>query len=97
MGSLILVLVGVPGLILTAFAVAIYGKRADATDHYKALILSMGYTITWLVAILGAILGSKTAPTAERIAFTIIASLLIGLPVYPAARFLFWLLKRRKR
>ncbi len=97
MGTIILALVGIPGLLLTAFLVAIYSNRADATNHYKALSLSIGYTVTWLVAILGAFLGSKTALTAERIAFAVIASLLIGLPLYPAVRLVFWLLKRRKR
>src|SRR5512141_690818 len=96
MGTLILALVGAPGLLLTAFVVAIYSKRADATDHYKALILSIGYTVSWQVAILGAFLGSKTALTMERLAFAVIASLLIGLPLYPGVRLVFWMLKRRK-
>lgn len=97
MGSLILVLVGVPGLIATAFAVAIYSKRVDATDHYKALILSLGYAITWLLAILGAMLGSKTALTTGRITFAVVSSLLIGVPLYLAARIVSWMRKRRKQ
>jgi hypothetical protein len=97
MASLILALVGIPGLIITAFAVAIYSRRTDATDHYKALILSIGYTVSWLVAILGAFLGSGTGLTTGRIAFAVLASLLIGLPLYPAVRLWFWVLNSRKR
>ncbi len=97
MGTPILVHVGITGLLFTALAVAIYGKRADATNNYRALILSTGYTVTWLVAILGSFLGSKTGLTTERIAFAIVASLFIGLPLYLAARLVFWMLKRHKR
>ncbi len=97
MSILYFALAAAAGFGLTAVSLGYYRKQGSITDNQEALILSIGFTITWLAAFFAPFLASKSrGPANSTIIFGIVLSVSTGLMTYLAARLMLWIKRRRK-
>ena len=97
MGTLYFVLAAATGFALTAISLAYFRKRRTPTHNQEAFILSIGFALTFLAAILLPFLATTAHfPQSSTIVFALVLSVGVGVMTYLGTRFLLWVRNRQK-
>jgi hypothetical protein len=95
MGTLIFSLVGISGILLTAFALKYFINRKKLTPNHFALIISIGLLITFLSSFFLPLIGLNSLPSKTVTIVVVSFSFFFGFVVYAIARF-YYAMKQQK-
>jgi hypothetical protein len=95
MGTLVFSLVGISGILLTAFAVSYFTNRKKLTPNNFAMIISVGLLLTFWGSFFLPLIVLGSFPSKTVIIVVISFSIFLGFVVYAIARF-YYAMKHKK-